>query len=398
MVILLVAMLFGAGPARAVEIDEFKVTQATSGERPQIHVKFDLQADNWNAATTDPFKLSFLVSITLRKLSPLVDGSDFTLTFDKLKKVIDLADYGAAYKGQMFGFTINFNQPASTLGDIKYHAVTLCREIRSNGAKPNKPYVFVRNAPAFADVFVQVAAKLAAIKTAQAQPNVSYDVVCDANPDWHEPIVPVPGIATNKGPFEVKSLDLFVATLAGQDTHPNPATSCNKAKVTVRIETNKIGAVSYTLWRMPGEPVKKQKLAVMLTEGPDKGRFIIEDIYIETFDKTTYAQYMVEVTNNAFSPSTQWKPITIHCNSSYSSGQPQGGAGELIEGFKVTKTELKIIGTGDKGCPAKAFVTATFFANKPGDFDYLIGTSLGASKHGKLQAKKVGSVYRAQGR
>ena len=56
----------------------------------------------------------------------------------------------------------------------------------------------------------------------------------------------------------------------------------------------------------------------------------------------------------------------------------------------------KIIGVAGTGCPTKAFVTATFFTNKPGSFKYFIGTSLKKNKSGELEAKKVGNVYRAQ--
>src|SRR4029453_7928144 len=83
------------------------------------------------------------------------------------------------------------------------------------------------------------------------------------------------------------------------------------------------------------------------------------------------------------------------CNGGFTTGQPQGG-GDIVPSFKVTKTDLKIISLQGKGCPTKAFVTATFIANKPGTFKYFIGTSLNKNKSGELEAKKVGNVYRAQ--
>jgi hypothetical protein len=224
---------------------------------------------------------------------------------------------------------------------------------------------------------------------------VTYDVVCMANPKWHEPIKPAENLTADKGDFKVQSIDLFLTTFQGQETNPNPGTSCKKLKVTVRIETNKFGIVNYKLWRQPGEAVEKMHSVTMKKDGQFKGRFVVEDTFIDTFDKTTYIQYMAEVTNRTFGPSTQWKPITIQCNGAFTTGQPQGG-GDIVPSFQVTSTDLKIISLAGKGCPTKAFVTATFTTNKPGTFKYFIGTSLDKSKSGQLEAKKVGNVYRAQ--
>jgi hypothetical protein len=64
--------------------------------------------------------------------------------------------------------------------------------------------------------------------------------------------------------------------------------------------------------------------------------------------------------------------------------------------FKVLSTDLKILGLHAQGCPAKAVISATFIANAPGKFHYVIGTTLGPNKHGVLEVKKVGNLYRAQ--
>jgi len=386
-------LLFGAPAAHAVEIETFHVHQFIAVGKPQIHVKFDLQADNWNAATEDLFKVRFDASVTLRKVTPVLDGSDLTVSFDKFKKVIDLSDYGVAYHGQSYEFTINFAKPASALGDLKNEAVNVCREIHSNGGKPSKSYVIPKLGTAFADILVRVASQAASVKVDQVSPPVAYEIVCDANPKWHEPVKPIGGIATDKGPFRVESVSLFLATIVGQETHPTPNMSCSKVKVTVRIETNGTGVVSYKLWRQPGNAVTKEHIAAMQTEGPYKGRFIVEDTFWDSFGKTTYQQYMVEmITGSPFGKSTQWKPISIKCNGNYASPTPD----EPVPTFKVTSMDLQIIGTDADGCPAKATVSATFIANMPGKFDYLIGTSLGPNKHGVLEAKKVGNVYSAQ--
>jgi len=387
-------LLLGAAPARALTIETFDVDPASNeASIPKIHVTFDLQADNWNAATADPVKFRFFYSIVLYKAFALADGSHVSIGLDNMYWSHDL--HSTKSGNEAFDGTVDLVRPANQLSELKNLAVNLCRTIRGNGGKPNKDRVFRRNIKAEANLDVWTTAQVFTEKTKHVEAWAAYDVVCDANPKWHEPIKPAEDFTADKGDFKVQSIDLFLATFQGQETNPNPGTSCKKLKVTVRIETNKSGLIKYKLWRQPGEAVEKFHRAEMKTEGQFKGRFIIEDTFVDTFDKTTYIQYMAEVTNQTFGPSTRWKPITIQCGGGLTTGQPQGG-GDLIPSFKVTSAELKIISVAGAGCPTKAFVTATFFANKPGKFKYFIGTSLNKNKSGELEAKKVGAVYRAR--
>lgn len=387
-------LMVGAAPAQALTIKEFDVdTLGGESNVPKINVSFDLQADNWNAATSDPVKFSFSYYILLYKTHALADGSKVSIHLDKMSWHRYL--HSSKSGNEAFDGSVDLVKPANQLGDLKNLAVNLCRTIRGNGGKPNKDHVIRRNIKADAYLVVWTTAPVFTEKTKHITAWAPYDVVCKSNPKWHEPIKPAQDFTADKGDFKIQSIDLFLATFLGQETNPNPATSCKKLKVTVRIETNKIGYVKYKLWRQPGEAVEKSHWSEMKTDGPFKGRFVIEDTFVDTFDKTTAMQYMAEVTNKTFGPSTQWKPITIHCSGSLTTGQPQGG-GDIIPSFKVTKAELKIIGVAGTGCPTKAFVTATFFANKPGSFKYFIGTSLKKNKSGQLEAKKVGNVYRAQ--
>jgi len=62
--------------------------------------------------------------------------------------------------------------------------------------------------------------------------------------------------------------------------------------------------------------------------GPLKGRFIAEDVYVDTFDSTTYVQYMAEM-GGTFGLSTPWKDIHIVCSSAGGlSVAPPGGGPE----------------------------------------------------------------------
>jgi hypothetical protein len=391
-VILGCSVLFGASPAEAVKIEDFEFNQTNyETDRPQIHVKFDLQADNWNAVTDAKVTFKYHYKATLRKVSALVIGSDLTVKTDNMTKTLHLQS--ASSGNEMFFDSFQLSKSANKLGELKNKAINTCRQIRSNGGKPNKqhvvPYFF------YAEADLQVYTATTNYDSANLKRLVAVSIVCDANPAWHEPIKPVGGVATDTGEFKIQSVDLFLTTFQGAETNPTPGNACKKLKVTVRIFTSGKGIVGFKLSRHPGQDVTKQNWAEFQTKGKFKGRFMLEETFVHTFDKTTNVQYMAEVGGGTFPLSTPWKEITIHCGGGLTNDQPSG-PNDLIPSFKVISTELSIIGTGDKGCPAKAFIAATFITNKPGKFRYFIGTSVNKNKSGELEAKKVGNIYRAQ--
>jgi hypothetical protein len=390
-------LLLGAAPASALDIEGYDIWQSIYGgdEMPEIHVKFDPKADDWTIVASDPIKVHFDFELTVKSTYAIDNNSGVTVFLDNFG---DAAAIHSSNPGLMFGDRIQGSLDMSSPGDqtnaFKKIALDVCHTVRTNGGEPDKDHEIQRNYKAGTSLIVGTLAPLSLSQKKDRDVWVQYRVVCEKAPGWQSNSVA--GLTTEKGKFKVQSIDLFLTTFQGQETNPNPGTSCKKLKVTVRIETSKSGGpVSYKLWRQPGQPVVKQAMSEFQTNGQFKGRYIIEDSFVETFDKTTYVQYMAEILNDPFGPSTQWKPITIQCNGGFTTGQPQGG-GDIIPSFQVTATDLKIISLAGKGCPTKAFVTATFTANKPGTFKYFIGTSLNKNKSGQLEAKKVGNVYRAQ--
>ena len=396
--VLAVGLLFGAAPASALKIENLKVWQNhyDHPNQPVIRVKFDPQADDWTIVTSDPVKFNYGFWMEVKSAYAIDNQSGVTFYLDNLPHAY--VQVHSSNPSLQFGDPIQGNadltKPGNQTNELKKAALEVCHKVRSNGGNPDKDHVIEGNIKGSAVVLVGTLSPIATQERKVLDVWATYGIVCEKQPGWQSNSVA--GLTTDKGKFKVESIDLFLTTFQGQETSPNPATSCKKLKVTVRIETNKTGGpVSYKLWRQPGQPMVKQGMSEFQTTGQFKGRFIIEDSFVETFDKTTYVQYMAEILNDPFGPSTQWKPITIHCGGGLTTGQPQGG-GDIIPSFKVTKAELKIIGIAGTGCPTKAFVTATFFANKPGKFKYFIGTSLKKSKSGELETKKVGNVYRAQ--
>ena len=384
-------------PAHALKLEGFSVKQ--SGARPEVHVRFDRKADTWTAVTGGNVAFRFDYEITVKASYALAPGSNISLHVDNLSGEAALQSSNNSYSELHLGH-FNLHKAGSALGELKSRALQTCQTIRSNGGKPNKEHRIPTVLGASAWVWAQTTAPLFTEETAHTIAQAKVDIVCDSDPDWREPIEPAAvDLSADKGTFKVKSVELFLTTFHGQVSNPTPGTECKKVQVKVRIETNKIGPVTYKLWRQPGSEETRSHMVQFHEDGPFKGRFIVEDTYVDTFDKTTYAQYMAEVTSTTFGLSTQWKDISIHCTGpgggGLTTGLPQHG-GDPIPGFKVTSAQLKIIGLPGVGCPTKAFVTASYTTNKPGKFRYFIGSSAGKNELGELESKKVGATYRAQ--
>lgn len=387
-------------PAHALKVEDFKI-EAT-GDRQAIHVRFDRQADNWNAVTGNHVSFRITYSLVVKAAYALQAGSTISMHIEdssKLSAKMPLQSQHHHYSENHSGaFYLNAN--TGELGDLKNRAITTCRTVRSNGGKPNKEHRIQHMVKATSYVDLTTTAPTFTEAMESAHTLVPIDIVCDPDPGWHEPYPAGDGFAgPDKGHFKVQSVQLFLTTFENQVSHPTPGTQCKKVQVKVRIETNMVGPVTYKLWRQPGNDETKSHLVQFHKDGPFKGRFIVEDTYVDTFDKTTYAQYMAEVTNVPFGVSTQWKPISINCTGpgggGLTTGLPQGG-GDIVPGFKVTSAKLKIIDVDTRTCPTKAFVTASYTTNKPGRFRYFIGTSANKNESGELVSKKSGAAYTAQ--
>ena len=69
-------VLLGAAPAHALDIKAFDFSPI--GKRPEIHVIFDLQADNWNAVTSDMVSFGTYYSFTVYKSYALDPDSNIS--------------------------------------------------------------------------------------------------------------------------------------------------------------------------------------------------------------------------------------------------------------------------------------------------------------------------------
>ena len=151
-------LVFGAAPASALKIESFDVSSMNSDgpNRPQIHVTFDLQADNWNAVTSDSVRFKFYYSITLYKTYALSDGSHISIGLEDLSWTHELHSLKSG--NEVFEGDIDLAKSANKLGELKNLAINTCRTLRANGEKPNKDHVIKREVEAHAYLDVSTTA------------------------------------------------------------------------------------------------------------------------------------------------------------------------------------------------------------------------------------------------
>ena len=401
--ILCAGLLTFAPPALALKLEGFNIKQKVlQNEYPAIHVKFDRVADNWTVVTNDDVRVVVDYEIEVKSTYALAPGSKISLSLDNMHAEVPLQSTNSNY-GETHSGDVALRRDGSALDEIKAAALATCQTIRGNGGKPSKEHRIPKMFELSAYAEAYSTAPWFTEETAHDTTLARIDLVCDLDPDWHEPIKPVgDGFAADVGNFRPRTIELFLTTYLNQVTHPTPGTTCKKLEVKVRIEANKIGPVTYKLWRQPGEAISKSHLITFQEDGPFKGRFIAEDTYWITFDKTTYIQFMAEIGGTPVGISTPWKDISIVCGSGGGGGltgeAPPGAdnsAGGLIAPFKVIDANIILRKVSGAACPAHVTATVTYRTNKPGSFQHYVGCTNGFSNGGTIQVtQQTGpSVY-----
>lgn len=121
------------------------------------------------------------------------------------------------------------------------------------------------------------------------------------------------------GDLKVNDIDLFLSTFSGATTQPNPATTCKKGRILVRVNTNKIGPTKFKLWtKIGGNTTSKVIDAWASHDGG--GGFKAEHTEWVEVSEPTQVQAMAEDMVSDIGQTTQWKDIMLHCSSA-----PNGG-------------------------------------------------------------------------
>jgi hypothetical protein len=377
-------------PAQALDLKGLKLEQMFLGnEIPAVHVRFDRQKDNWTYVTGDEVEVVIDWEITVEASYALAPGSEISIYLDGMNVDRPLQSTNN-HLNEVHSGRVRLRAAGYHLDEIKSKALEICQTIRGNGGKPNKEHRITRMFRASALAHASTTAPWYTEDSAETSKLMRVDVVCDEDPLWREPIEPASNdLSLDRGKFEVQKVELFLTTFQNQTTSPNAAMRCKKLQVKVRIETNKAGYLQYKLWKQPGDVRERSRYMEMQEDGPFKGRFVLEDTYVETFNQTTYVQYMVEA-GGTFGKSTPWKDINIICGGPGAGGltnsAPGAGPGSELPTFSVTDSSLVLRRLPGNSCPARVRVSSSYRANMRGSFEHYAGCSNGAHEGGMLEA------------
>lgn len=210
--------------------------------------------------------------------------------------------------------------------------------------------------------------------------SVPVKVVCKASL-----IDPDAGLAADLGNFKVELVKMFLTTYSFNELPgANPGTVCPALKVTSRAETSKAGPVKMRIWRQKngGAITSVLKNADAKYDAAKNGYFAnVESI--ENAGVTSTFNFMTEIEGNgAFSPSTPWKDITVHCTGAGGGGlasEPQANP-DLPKPQALWQGEATVADSAGakKFCPRKGQVFFSVLRGGPGDFKYRIQCSNGA--------------------
>ena len=212
-------------------------------------------------------------------------------------------------------------------------------------------------------------------------------------------------LAGDLGNFKVETVQQFLTTYSGNKLPgDNPGTVCPAMKVTSRAETSKAGPVKMRIWRQKngGAITSVLKNAAAQYDAAKNGYFATVE-GVENAGVTSNFKFMTEIEGNGpFSPSTQWKDITVHCT-----GAGGGGlASEPQDNPDVAKPQANWQGeatvadsaAAKKSCPRKGQVFFSVMRGGPGDFKYRVGCSNGAFFSGSATGfSQGGPNYEAYG-
>ncbi len=142
--------------------------------------------------------------------------------------------------------------------------------------------------------------------------------------------------------LKVKTLELFRSTYKNAVTKPNPATSCKKLRILVRLKTNKAGPVQFKLWTKVGDqPMRSQTIdAWSKFSGP--GEYKAEYTKWISISKTSFVQAKAEEMINPIGLSTAWKSITLKCTSGGFATKPKDDADQQSAQQPGKKPELVV--------------------------------------------------------
>ncbi len=202
------------------------------------------------------------------------------------------------------------------------------------------------------------------------------------------------GIAQDMGELRTKGIDLFLTTYANAVTHPNPATSCKKGRILVRMETSKAGPVKFRLWTKVGNSPISAKVVDAWSAFDGNGKYLAEHTEWVPVDEPTQFQAMAEDMVNGIGLQTQWKTLMLQCTGAGGGAGGKGGGltvgndEPLLPGLKITG-DFAYVDTGGPKCPRNGRAFITFKSNRSDNIHYSLDCTNGQHFSGYVKPTQV---------
>ena len=385
------ALAMTGSPAFALNIQELDFAEKT-GEH-EIHVGYDKSQNNWTAATSQPasFKLDWRLKVhSLNAIDPSksyvrlsVLGTEEAQGEYTLQET--RSNPGVSYPTITWSDLKTFNIPGNKLL-LAPTAVARCQQIHAEGGRPNQSHrVYIGQIASRLKAQVDNFSNVTFSKNEEKTVFSELYAVCDKDPSWNAPNT----VVFDHGEFKVNGIELFLTTYSGATTQPNPATTCKKGRVLVRLKASKAGNAKFKLWTKVGGGAMTSKVIDAWAYHDGNGGFKAEHTEWVSVDTTTLVQAMAEeqVSTDGFNKSTQWKNITLPCSD-------QGGSGlttqhdEPMAPPRTLKGDFTFVDHGAPKCAREGKALISFSSNQPGDVDYTLDCTNGQNFSGTAKLVK----------
>jgi hypothetical protein len=200
------------------------------------------------------------------------------------------------------------------------------------------------------------------------------------------------GVVQDMGEFKTTGIDLFLTTYSNATTQPNPATTCKKGRILVRVTTSKAGAAKFKLWTKVGNGAMTSQVFTEWASFDGNSKYVAEHTEWISVSEPTQVQAMAEDVVNNVGQQTQWKNIMLPCTGP---GGGKDGGGLTVDQDQPVLPDLKITGdfsyvdVGAPKCSRTGKALISFTSNRSDNIHYSLDCTNGQHLSGYVEPVQV---------
>jgi hypothetical protein len=215
--------------------------------------------------------------------------------------------------------------------------------------------------------------------------NFTFNVVC--KPYTSPPDTSADLQKQEEDEFETADIDLFLSTFANETTQPNPATTCKKGRILVRVNTSTAGPAKFKLWKKVGNGPMTSKVVDVWSSHDGNGGFKAEHTEWVTVSEPTQVQAMAEDMVNSIGETTQWKNIMLQCTGTGTGkggGLTVGNDEPVLPGLKLSG-DFSYVDVGGPKCSRMGKALISFKSNSSDNIHYSLDCTNGQHLSGYVK-------------